>query len=166
MVKRNVEIQITKENFLKLAEYLQKKRLNFIANFDCKFVSVNMNDKQFKEVTKLGFEGKFIEPSDEELDELYDKVVEGYENLLEKEHSVETEVELEDVYAIRKISDMYGNEIGEQQEVYTTATYGKYICGSIDVSGYDTDSINIWDMTDKKAQFDILQQMFDKLEDK
>ena len=165
MGKRLVEIQITKENFLKLAEYLQKKRLNFSTNFDCKFVSVNMNDKQFKEVTELGFEGKFIEPSDEELTDLYNKVVDGYDNLLEEEDSEETEVELkEPVYAIRKISDMYGDEIGEQQEEYTTATYTKF--GGIDVEGYDADSIDIWDMTDKKAQFDILQQMLDKLETK
>jgi hypothetical protein len=68
----------------------------------------------------------------------------------------------EPVYAIRKISDMYGDDIGEQQEEYTTATYTKF--GSIDVEGYDADSIDIWDMTDKKAQFDILQQMLDKLE--
>lgn len=165
MGKRLVEIQITKENFLKLAEYLQKKRLNFSTNFDCKFVSVNMNDKQFKEVTELGFEGKFIEPSDEELTDLYNKVVDGYDNLLEEEDSEETEVELkEPVYAIRKISDMYGDDIGEQQEEYTTATYTKF--GNIDVEGYDADSIDIWDMTDKKAQFDILQQMLDKLETK
>ena len=165
MGKRLVEIQITKENFLKLAEYLQKKRLNFSTNFYCKFVSVNMNDKQFKEVTELGFEGKFIEPSDEELDDLYNKVVEVYDNLLEEEDSEEKEVELkEPVYAIRKISDMYGDDIGEQQEEYTTITYTKF--GSIDVSGYDADSIDIWDMTDKKAQFDILQQMLDKLEAK
>lgn len=163
MEKRNVEIQITKENFLKLAEYLQKNELNFVANFDCKFVSVNMNDNQFKEVTELGFEGNFIEPSDEELDGLYNKVIEAYDNLLEDNE--ETEVELkEPVYAIRKISDMYGNDIGEQQEEYTTITYTKF--GSIDVSGYDADSIDFWDMTDKKAQFDILQQMLDKLEDK
>lgn len=163
MEKRLVEIQITKENFLKLAEYLQKNVLNFSTNFDCKFVSVNMNDKQFKEVTELGFEGKFIEPSDEELTDLYNKVVDGYDNLLEEEDSEEKEVELEEpVYAIRKISDMYGDDIGEQQEEYTTATYTKF--GSIDVSGYDADSIDIWDMTDKKAQFDILQQMLDKLE--
>ena len=148
-----------------LAEYLQKKRLNFSTNFDCKFVSVNMNDKQFKEVTELGFEGKFIEPSDEELTDLYNKVVDGYDNLLEEEDSEETEVELkEPVYAIRKISDMYGDDIGEQQEEYTTATYTKF--GNIDVEGYDADSIDIWDMTDKKAQFDILQQMLDKLETK
>jgi hypothetical protein len=70
----------------------------------------------------------------------------------------------EPVYAIRKISDMYGDDIGEQQEEYTTITYTKF--GSIDVSGYDADSIDIWDMTDKKAQFDILQQMLDKLEAK
>ena len=165
MEKRLVEIQITKENFLKLAEYLQKNVLNFSTNFDCKFVSVNMNDKQFKEVTELGFEGKFIEPSDEELTDLYNKVVDGYDNLLEEEDSEEKEVELEEpVYAIRKISDMYGDDIGEQQEEYTTITYTKF--GSIDVSGYDADSIDIWDMTDKKAQFDILQQMLDKLEDK
>lgn len=163
MEKRNVEIQITKENFLKLAEYLQKNELNFVANFDCKFVSVNMNDNQFKEVTELGFEGNFIEPSDEELDGLYNKVIEAYDNLLEDNE--ETEVELkEPVYAIRKISDMYGDDIGEQQEEYTTITYTKF--GSIDVSGYDADSIDFWDMTDKKAQFDILQQMLDKLEDK
>ena len=163
MEKRNVEIQITKENFLKVAEYLQKNELNFCTNFNCKFVSVNMNDNQFKEVTELGFEGKFIEPSDEELTDLYNKVVEGYDNLLEEEDSEEKEVELEEpVYAIRKISDMYGDEIGEQQEEYTTATYTKF--GSIDVEGYDADSIDIWDMTDKKAQFDILQQMLDKLE--
>jgi hypothetical protein len=163
MEKRLVEIQITKENFLKLAEYLQKNKLNFSTNFDCKFVSVNMNDKQFKEVTKLGFEGRFVEPSDEELTDLYNKVVELYDNLLEEEDSEETEVELkEPVYAIRKISDMYGDDIGEQQEEYTTATYTKF--GSIDVEGYDADSIDIWDMTDKKAQFDILQQMLDKLE--
>jgi hypothetical protein len=163
MEKRLVEIQITKENFLKLAEYLQKNVLNFSTNFDCKFVSVNMNANQFKEVTKLGFEGKFIEPSDEELTDLYNKVVDGYDNLLEEEDSEETEVELkEPVYAIRKISDMYGDDIGEQQEEYTTATYTKF--GSIDVEGYDADSIDIWDMTDKKAQFDILQQMLDKLE--
>lgn len=165
MEKRLVEIQITKENFLKLAEYLQKKRLNFSTNFYCKFVSVNMNDKQFKEVTELGFEGRFVEPSDEELDDLYNKVVEAYDNLLEEEDSEEKEVELEEpVYAIRKISDMYGDDIGEQQEEYTTITYTKF--GSIDVSGYDADSIDIWDMTDKKAQFDILQQMLDKLETK
>ena len=165
MAKRLVEIQITKENFLKLAEYLQKKRLNFSTNFYCKFVSVNMNDNQFKEVTELGFEGKFIEPSDEELDDLYNKVVEVYDNLLEEEDSEEKEVELkEPVYAIRKISDMYGDDIGEQQEEYTTVTYAKF--GSIDVEGYDADSIDIWDMTDKKAQFDILQQMLDKLEAK
>lgn len=165
MEKRLVEIQITKENFLKLAEYLQKNKLNFSTNFDCKFVSVNMNDNQFKEVTKLGFEGKFIEPSDEELDDLYNKVVEAYDNLLEEEDSEEKEVELEEpVYTIRKISDMYGDDIGEQQEEYTTITYTKF--GSIDVSGYDADSIDIWDMTDKKAQFDILQQMLDKLETK
>lgn len=165
MEKRLVEIQITKENFLKLAEYLQKNVLNFSTNFDCKFVSVNMNDNQFKEVTKLGFEGKFIEPSDEELDDLYHKVIEAYDNLLEEEDSEEKEVELEEpVYAIRKISDMYGDDIGEQQEEYTTATYTKF--GSIDVEGYDADSIDIWDMTDKKAQFDILQQMLDKLETK
>ena len=163
MAKRKAEMQITKENFLKLAEYLQKKRLNFSTNFNCKFVSVNMNDKQFKEVTELGFEGNFIEPSDEELDGLYNKVIEAYDNLLEDNE--ETEVELkEPVYAIRKISDMYGDDIGEQQEEYTTITYTKF--GSIDVSGYDADSIDIWDMTDKKAQFDILQQMLDKLEDK
>ena len=163
MEKRNVEIQITKENFLKLAEYLQKNELNFVANFNCKFVSVNMNDKQFKEVTELGFEGKFIEPSDEELDDLYNKVVDAYDNLLEDNE--ETEVELkEPVYAIRKISDMYGNEIGEQQEEYTTVIYTKF--GSIDVEGYDTDNIDFWDMTDKKAQFEILQQMLDKLENK
>lgn len=165
MEKRLVEIQITKENFLKLAEYLQKNVLNFSTNFNCKFVSVNMNDNQFKEVTKLGFEGKFIEPSDEELTDLYNKVVEVYDNLLEEEDSEEKEVELEEpVYAIRKISDMYGDDIGEQQEEYTTATYTKF--GSIDVEGYDADSIDIWDMTDKKAQFDILQQMLDKLEAK
>lgn len=165
MEKRLVEIQITKENFLKLAEYLQKNKLNFSTNFDCKFVSVNMNDKQFKEVTELDFEGRFVEPSDEELTDLYNKVVEVYDNLLEEEDSEEKEVELEEpVYAIRKISDMYGDDIGEQQEEYTTITYTKF--GSIDVSGYDADSIDIWDMTDKKAQFDILQQMFDKLEDK
>lgn len=165
MAKRKAEMQITKENFLKLAEYLQKKRLNFTANFNCKFVSVNMNDKQFKEVTELGFEGRFVEPSDEELDDLYNKVVEAYDNLLEEEDSEEKEVELEEpVYAIRKISDMYGDDIGEQQEEYTTITYTKF--GSIDVSGYDADSIDIWDMTDKKAQFDILQQMLDKLETK
>lgn len=161
MEKRLVEIQITKENFLKLAEYLQKNELNFSTNFNCKFVSVNMNDKQFKEVTELGFEGKFVEPSDEELTDLYNKVIETYDNLLEDNE--ETEVELEEpVYAIRKISDMYGDEIGEQQEEYTTVTYTKF--GNIDVEGYDTDSIDIWDMTDKKAQFDILQQMLDKLE--
>lgn len=165
MEKRLVEIQITKENFLKLAEYLQKNKLNFSTNFDCKFVSVNMNDKQFKEVTELGFEGRFVEPSDEELTDLYNKVVDGYDNLLEEEDSEEKEVELEEpVYAIRKISDMYGDDIGEQQEEYTTITYTKF--GSIDVSGYDADSIDIWDMTDKKAQFDILQQMLDKLEAK
>ena len=165
MEKRLVEIQITKENFLKLAEYLQKNKLNFSTNFDCKFVSVNMNDKQFKEVTELGFEGRFVEPSDEELDDLYNKVVEAYDNLLEEEDNEEKEVELEEpVYAIRKISDMYGDDIGEQQEEYTTATYTKF--GSIDVEGYDTDSIDIWDMTDKKASFEILQQMLDKLEDK
>ena len=165
MEKRLVEIQITKENFLKLAEYLQKNKLNFSTNFDCKFVSVNMNDKQFKEVTELGFEGRFVEPSDEELDDLYNKVVEAYDNLLEEEDSEEKEVELaEPVYAIRKISDMYGDDIGEQQEEYTTITYTKF--GSIDVSGYDADSIDIWDMTDKKASFEILQQMLDKLEDK
>jgi hypothetical protein len=165
MEKRLVEIQITKENFLKLAEYLQKNVLNFSTNFDCKFVSVNMNDNQFKEVTKLGFEGRFVEPSDEELTDLYNKVVELYDNLLEEEDSEEKEVELEEpVYAIRKISDMYGDDIGEQQEEYTTATYTKF--GSIDVEGYDADSIDIWDMTDKKAQFDILQQMLDKLEAK
>ena len=165
MEKRLVEIQITKENFLKVAEYLQKNELNFSTNFDCKFVSVNMNDNQFKEVTELGFEGRFVEPSDEELTDLYNKVVEGYDNLLEEEDSEETEVELkEPVYAIRKISDMYGDEIGEQQEEYTTATYTKF--GGIDVEGYDADSIDIWDMTDKKAQFDILQQMLDKLETK
>lgn len=163
MEKRNVEIQITKENFLKLAEYLQKNELNFVANFNCKFVSVNMNDKQFKEVTELGFEGKFIEPSDEEVDDLYNKVVDAYDNLLEDNE--ETEVELkEPVYAIRKISDTYGNEIGEQQEEYTTVIYTKF--GSIDVEGYDTDSIDFWDMTDKKAQFEILQQMLDRLKDK
>ena len=163
MEKRLVEIQITKENFLKLAEYLQKNVLNFSTNFDCKFVSVNMNGNQFKEVTKLGFEGKFIEPSDEELDDLYNKVVDAYDNLLEDNE--ETEVELkEPVYAIRKISDMYGNEIGEQQEEYTTVIYTKF--GSIDVEGYDTDNIDFWDMTDKKAQFEILQQMLDKLENK
>ena len=139
MKKRLVEIQITKENFLKLAEYLQKNELNFSTNFNCKFVSVNMNDNQFKEVTKLGFEGKFIEPSDEELDDLYNKVIEAYDNLLEDNE--ETEVELkEPVYAIRKISDMYGDEIGEQQEEYTTVTYTKF--GNIDVSGYDSDSID------------------------
>ena len=165
MEKRLVEIQITKENFLKLAEYLQKNKLNFSTNFDCKFVSVNMNDKQFKEVTELGFEGRFVEPSDEELDDLYNKVVEAYDNLLEEEDNEEKEVELEEpVYAIRKISDMYGDDIGEQQEEYTTATYTKF--GSIDVEGYDTDSIDIWDMTDKKASFEILQQMLDKLETK
>ena len=165
MEKRLVEIQITKENFLKLAEYLQKKRLNFSTNFNCKFVSVNMNDNQFKEVTELGFEGKFIEPSDEELDDLYNKVIEAYDNLLEEEDSEETEVELkEPVYAIRKISDMYGDEIGEQQEEYTTVTYTKF--GNIDVSGYDADSIDICDITDKKASFEILQQMLDKLENK
>lgn len=165
MGKRLVEIQITKENFLKLAEYLQKNKLNFSTNFDCKFVSVNMNDKQFKEVTELGFEGRFVEPSDEELTDLYNKVVDGYDNLLEEEDSEEKEIELEEpVYAIRKISDMYGDDIGEQQEEYTTATYTKF--GSIDVEGYDADSIDIWDMTDKKAQFDILQQMLDKLEAK
>lgn len=163
MEKRLVEIQITKENFLKLAEYLQKNELNFSTNFNCKFVSVNMNDKQFKEVTELGFEGKFVEPSDEELTDLYNKVIEAYDNLLEDNE--ETEVELkEPVYAVRKISDMYGDEIGEQQEEYTTVTYAKF--GNIDVEGYDTDSIDIWDMTDKKAQFDILQQMLDKLETK
>ena len=163
MEKRLVEIQITKENFLKVAEYLQKNELNFSTNFNCKFVSVNMNDKQFKEVTELGFEGKFVEPSDEELTDLYNKVIEAYDNLLEDNE--ETEVELkEPVYAIRKISDMYGDEIGEQQEEYTTATYTKF--GGIDVEGYDADSIDIWDMTDKKAQFDILQQMLDKLETK
>ena len=163
MEKRLVEIQITKENFLKLAEYLQKNELNFSTNFNCKFVSVNMNDKQFKEVTELGFEGKFVEPSDEELTDLYNKVIEAYDNLLEDNE--ETEVELkEPVYAVRKISDMYGDEIGEQQEEYTTVTYAKF--GNIDVEGYDTDSIDIWDMTDKKAQFDILQQMLDKLEAK
>ena len=163
MGKRLVEIQITKENFLKLAEYLQKKRLNFSTNFYCKFVSVNMNDKQFKEVTELGFEGKFIEPSDEEVDDLYNKVVDAYDNLLEDNE--ETEVELkEPVYAIRKISDTYGNEIGEQQEEYTTVTYTKF--GNIDVSGYDSDSIDFCDITDKKASFEILQQMLDKLEDK
>lgn len=163
MEKRLVEIQITKENFLKLAEYLQKNKLNFSTNFDCKFVSVNMNDNQFKEVTELGFEGRFVEPSDEELDDLYNKVVDAYDNLLEDNE--ETEVELkEPVYAIRKTSDMYGNEIGEQQEEYTTVIYTKF--GSIDVEGYDTDSIDFWDMTDKKAQFEILQQMLDKLEDK
>lgn len=162
MEKRLVEIQITKENFLKLAEYLQKNVLNFSTNFDCKFVSVNMNDNQFKEVTKLGFEGKFIEPSDEELTDLYNKVVEVYDNLLEEEDSEETEVELEEsVYAIRKISDMYGDEIGEQQEEYTTATYTKF--GSIDVSGNDADSIDIWDMTDKKAQFEILTRLLERL---
>ena len=165
MEKRLVEIQITKENFLKLAEYLQKNELNFSTNFNCKFVSVNMNDKQFKEVTELGFEGKFVEPSDEELTDLYNKVIEAYDNLLEEEDSEEKEVELkEPVYAIRKISDMYGDDIGEQQEEYTTVTYTKF--GSIDVEGYDADSIDIWDMTDKKAQFDILQQMLDKLEAK
>lgn len=165
MEKRLVEIQITKENFLKLAEYLQKNKLNFSTNFDCKFVSVNMNDKQFKEVTELGFEGRFVEPSDEELDDLYNKVVEAYDNLLEEEDNEEKEVELEEpVYAIRKISDMYGDDIGEQQEEYTTITYTKF--GSIDVSGYDADSIDIWDMTDKKASFEILQQMLDKLEAK
>lgn len=165
MEKRLVEIQITKENFLKLAEYLQKNKLNFSTNFDCKFVSVNMNDKQFKEVTELGFEGRFVEPSDEELDDLYNKVVEAYDNLLEEEDNEEKEVELEEpVYAIRKISDMYGDDIGEQQEEYTTITYTKF--GSIDVSGYDADSIDIWDMTDKKASFEILQQMLDKLETK
>ncbi|MEE3414243.1 MAG: hypothetical protein VZR53_02620 [Prevotella sp.] len=165
MEKRLVEIQITKENFLKLAEYLQKNKLNFSTNFDCKFVSVNMNDNQFKEVTKLGFEGKFIEPSDEELDDLYNKVIEAYDNLLEEEDSEEKEVELaEPVYVIRKISDMYGDEIGEQQEEYTTVTYTKF--GNIDVEGYDTDSIDICDITDKKASFEILQQMLDKLEDK
>lgn len=163
MEKRLVEIQITKENFLKLAEYLQKNELNFSTNFNCKFVSVNMNDNQFKEVTKLGFEGKFIEPSDEELDDLYNKVIEAYDNLLEDNE--ETEVELkEPVYAIRKISDMYGDEIGEQQEEYTTVTYTKF--GNIDVSGYDSDSIDICDITDKKASFEILQQMLDKLETK
>ena len=163
MEKRLVEIQITKENFLKVAEYLQKNELNFSTNFDCKFVSVNMNDNQFKEVTKLGFEGKFIEPSDEELDDLYNKVIEAYDNLLEDNE--ETEVELkEPVYAIRKISDMYGDEIGEQQEEYTTVTYTKF--GNIDVSGYDSDSIDFCDITDKKASFEILQQMLDKLEDK
>ena len=163
MEKRLVEIQITKENFLKLAEYLQKNELNFSTNFNCKFVSVNMNDNQFKEVTKLGFEGKFIEPSDEELDDLYNKVIEAYDNLLEDNE--ETEVELkEPVYAIRKISDMYGDEIGEQQEEYTTVTYTKF--GNIDVSGYDSDSIDFCDITDKKASFEILQQMLDKLEDK
>lgn len=163
MEKRLVEIQITKENFLKVAEYLQKNELNFSTNFNCKFVSVNMNDKQFKEVTELGFEGKFVEPSDEELTDLYNKVIEAYDNLLEDNE--ETEVELkEPVYAVRKISDMYGDEIGEQQEEYTTVTYAKF--GNIDVEGYDTDSIDIWDMTDKKAQFDILQQMLDKLETK
>ena len=163
MEKRLVEIQITKENFLKLAEYLQKNELNFSTNFNCKFVSVNMNDKQFKEVTELGFEGKFVEPSDEELTDLYNKVIEAYDNLLEDNE--ETEVELkEPVYAVRKISDMYGDEIGEQQEEYTTVTYAKF--GNIDVEGYDTDSIDIWDMTDKNAQFDILQQMLDKLETK
>ena len=163
MEKRLVEIQITKENFLKLAEYLQKNELNFSTNFNCKFVSVNMNDKQFKEVTELGFEGKFVEPSDEELTDLYNKVIEAYDNLLEDNE--ETEVELkEPVYAVRKISDMYGDDIGEQQEEYTTVTYTKF--GSIDVEGYDADSIDIWDMTDKKAQFDILQQMLDKLEAK
>lgn len=163
MKKRLVEIQITKENFLKLAEYLQKNELNFSTNFNCKFVSVNMNDNQFKEVTKLGFEGKFIEPSDEELDDLYNKVIEAYDNLLEDNE--ETEVELkEPVYAIRKISDMYGDEIGEQQEEYTTVTYTKF--GNIDVSGYDSDSIDFCDITDKKASFEILQQMLDKLEDK
>lgn len=162
MEKRNAEIQITKENFLKLAEYLQQNELNFCTNFNCKFVSVNMNDKQFKEVTELGFEGKFTEPLDEELTDLYNKVVEDYDNLLEEEDSEETEVELEEsVYAIRKISDMYGNEIGERQEEYTTATYTKF--GYIDVNGNYADSIDIWDMTDKKAQFDILQQMLDKL---
>ena len=163
MKKRLVEIQITKENFLKLAEYLQKNELNFSTNFNCKFVSVNMNDNQFKEVTKLGFEGKFIEPSDEELDDLYNKVIEAYDNLLEDNE--ETEVELkEPVYAIRKISDMYGDEIGEQQEEYTTVTYTKF--GNIDVSGYDSDSIDFCDITDKKASFEILQQMLDKLETK
>ena len=163
MEKRLVEIQITKENSLKLAEYLQKNELNFSTNFNCKFVSVNMNDNQFKEVTKLGFEGKFIEPSDEELDDLYNKVIEAYDNLLEDNE--ETEVELkEPVYAIRKISDMYGDEIGEQQEEYTTVTYTKF--GNIDVSGYDSDSIDFCDITDKKASFEILQQMLDKLEDK
>ena len=163
MKKRLVEIQITKQNFLKLAEYLQKNELNFSTNFNCKFVSVNMNDNQFKEVTKLGFEGKFIEPSDEELDDLYNKVIEAYDNLLEDNE--ETEVELkEPVYAIRKISDMYGDEIGEQQEEYTTVTYTKF--GNIDVSGYDSDSIDFCDITDKKASFEILQQMLDKLEDK
>ena len=165
MEKRNVELQITKENFLKVAEYLQKKKLNFCTNFDCKFVSVNMNDEQFKEVTELGFEGRFIEPSDEELDDLYNKVIEAYDNLLEEEDSEEKSVELkETVYAIRKISNMYGDEIGEQQEEYTMATYTKF--GGIDVEGYNVDSIDIWDMTDKKAQFDILQQMLDKLETK
>ena len=163
MEKRLVEIQITKENFLKLAEYLQKNELNFSTNFNCKFVSVNMNDNQFKEVTELGFGGRFVEPSDEELTDLYNKVVEAYDNLLEDNE--ETEVELkEPVYAIRKISDMYGDDIGEQQEEYTTATYTKF--GSIDVEGCVSDSIDIWDMTDKKAQFDILQQMLDKLETK
>ena len=163
MEKRLVEIQITKENFLKVAEYLQKNELNFSTNFDCKFVSVNMNDNQFKEVTKLGFEGKFIEPSDEELDDLYNKVIEAYDNLLEDNE--ETEVELkEPVYAIRKISDMYGDQIGEQQEEYTTVTYTKFC--NIDVSGYDSDSIDFCDITDKKASFEILQQMLDKLEDK
>lgn len=163
MEKRLVEIQITKENFLKVAEYLQKNELNFSTNFNCKFVSVNMNDNQFKEVTKLGFEGKFIEPSDEELDDLYNKVIEAYDNLLEDNE--ETEVELkEPVYAIRKISDMYGDEIGEQQEEYTTVTYTKF--GNIDVSGYDSDNIDFCDITDKKASFEILQQMLDKLEDK
>lgn len=165
MEKRNVEIQITKENFLKLAEYLQRNELSFIANFNCKFVSVNINDKQFKEVTELGFEGKFSEPLSEELDDLYKKVIEVYDNLLEDEDCEEKEVELDEpVYAIRKITDMYGNEIGEQQEVYTTATYTYF--GGIDVSGYDADNIDIWDMTDKKAQFEILQQMLDMVENK
>ena len=59
---------------------------------------------------------------------------------------------------------MYGDEIGEQQEEYTTVTYTKF--GNIDVSGYDSDSIDICDITDKKASFEILQQMLDKLEDK
>lgn len=165
MGKRNVEIQITKENFLKLAEYLLKKKLNFATNFHCKFVSVDMTDKQFKEVTELGFEGKFIEPSEEELNDLYYKVIDVYDDLLEEEDSEEKEVELdESVYAISKITDMYGDEIGEQQEEYTTATYTK--CGGIDVCGYDADSIDIWDMTDKKAQFEILKQMLDKVEAK